>query len=529
MGDKKMKTKKFWLVGVVGLILAAALAAEKGTSPISAVVSNDGQETTQGAISGHVYQVNGQPISGATVQVMRMDAEGLWEVTTESDGSYKVNGLPTGDYKVRSFKDGFAREYYDNVVFSLEATIIHVTASEEITGIDFTLTEGGAISGYVYDQRDGSPIEQAHVWVRPSKYFFDDGFDAFTDSNGIYIADGLSLGNYKVTVETSVYAMSRYYDQVYGWGNAADVKVNPPETTQDINIGLELAGSISGFILASDGITPIPNVGLIADPTSRGFEGIGSESREDGSYTIEGLPPVNYTVRTGDVMPNWYAGEFYDSKYTWETADKVPVTAGNDTDNINFTLDEGGWITGHVFDEETGEPISGAQLGASLIDGGQATPLPITQYDGSYRLVMREGIYVVGTGPPGYVFEWYNNCYEREKANAVSVTVHQENSGIDFYLAKGGSISGHVYSEEGNPIGDASVYAFSDIFPGSGANSQSNGSYIIEGLPSGSYTVQVTVTGYFSEYKHNVVVDAPDNTPGTDFTLKKITANFDVE
>ena len=186
-------------------------------------------------------------------------------------------------------------------------------------------------------------------------------------------------------------------------------------------------------------------------------------------------------------------------------------------------------LFGHVFDEETGEPINGAQLGAFLIVGGQASPLPVTHYDGSYKLPLREGAYVVGTGAPGYVFEWYNNCYERKTANAVSVTVHQENSGIDFYLAKAGSISGHVYSDKGDPISDASVYAFSDIFPGSGANTESNGSFKIEGLPSGSYTVQVTVTGYFSESEHSVVVDAPNNTPGIDFTLKKMPTKIDAK
>lgn len=134
------------------------------------------RDETAGSISGYVYQVNGNPIAGATVEVIRQDEGGLWEATTESDGNYKVIGLPTGDYKVRAFKSGYAREYYDNVFYSDEAEIIHLDTPEDITGIDFSLTLGGSISGYVYGKEDGKPINGAHIGVRPSKYFTDAGF-----------------------------------------------------------------------------------------------------------------------------------------------------------------------------------------------------------------------------------------------------------------------------------------------------------------------------------------------------------------
>ena len=129
-----------------------------------------------------------------------------------------------------------------------------------------------------------------------------------------------------------------------------------------------------------------------------------------------------------------------------------------------------------------------------------------------------------------YVPEWYDNAYNRSNATLVTVTLHHETSGIDLYLAKSGSISGYIYSEDGKPIGNASVYAFSDAYPGNGANSQSDGSYKIEGLLSGNYVVQVTMSGYVSEYYNNVTnrklatkvaVKAPANMPGIDFRLSR--------
>ena len=95
---------------------------------------------------------------------------------------------------------------------------------------------------------------------------------------------------------------------------------------------------------------------------------------------------------------------------------------------------------------------------------------------------------------------------------------------------KAGSISGRIYDKDGNPISDASIYAFSDDFPGNGALSEEDGSYRIEGLQSDDYLVQVTVSGYNSEYYDDVTdqtdatlvtVSAPDETSGVDFVLTK--------
>jgi outer membrane biosynthesis protein TonB len=496
------------------------------------------------SLSGRVTDAaTGQGVGGARIEVQLAGHRWRWDysATTASDGSYAIFGLPTGDYKVRVSALGYAREYYDNVTPSSEARIVHVTAPYETPGIDFDLTEGGSISGYIYQSDGVTPISGARVLVRPGKHGFDEGFQATTNSTGYYRVDGLSLGNYKVTAEAKGYAGRKYYGGIYGWDDATDVKVNPPDTTSNINIYLDLAGSISGFVYKSDGVTPIPDVELIADITTEDFEGIGSRSNEDGRYIIQGLPQGHYAVRVAEYIPNWHAGEFYDSKYTWGTADKVAVTAGSDTSNINFTLGEGGIITGHVFDEETREPISDIQLFAYLPDGDRVTPLPWTSYDGSYKYLLRPGSYLIKAGigfaqAHGYKYapEWYDNSYDMNNATLVNVTLHNETAGIDIYLTKAGSISGHVYEEDGvTSIAGASVYAFpmTGDHPGEGANTGPDGSYTIGGLPSGTYRVQVTASGHPSQfYSHaaeevsatEVTVKAPNDTPGIDFALSPV-------
>jgi hypothetical protein len=481
--------------------------------------------------------VTGQGIAGAIVEARRAEHGWDYSTRTASDGSYALFSLATGDYVVRVIAPGYAREYYDNVTPSSEAEIVHVTPLRETSGIDFKLTEGGSLSGHIYQSDGITPIAGAEVFVRPSKYFRDEGFHAVTDSDGSYSVENLYLGEFRIFAGAEGYAKLKYYGGTYDWNKAPDVVVTPPDDTSGIDISLEIAGSISGFVYASDGVTPIPHVSLWADTVTGEFlEGFNGNSGYNGSYIIEGILPGQYTVRIDDT-PNWYAGEYYDSKYAHGTADYIVVNAGSNTPDINFTLDEGGSVTGHVFDEDTGEPVEGLHLFASLPDGDGTAPIAGTSYDGSYKFVLKPGEYLIGTGDEPssvlgykYVPGWYENAHDMSNATLVNVTLHNETSGIDIYLAKSGSISGYVYDEDGNPIGDASVYAFSDVYPGNGANTQSDGSYTVEGLLSGNYVVQVTVSGYASEYYDNVTdqglaaqvtVSAPDNTPGIDFRLSR--------
>ena len=81
-------------------------------------------------------------------------------------------------------------------------------------------------------------------------------------------------------------------------------------------------------------------------------------------------------------------------------------------------------------------------------------------------------------------------------------------------------------------ISGARVYAFSvaGSYPGNGANTGPDGGYTILGLPPGRYHVQATVSGHVAVYYADaleaasaveVIVDAPGDTPGIDFSLNR--------
>jgi hypothetical protein len=492
------------------------------------------------SLSGRVTDAaTGQGIAGATVEARPAGPlyahDWDYSAATAFDGSYAIFGLRTGNFMVRVTASAYAREYWDNVTSFQEATVINVSAGMLTPHIDFVLTEGGSISGHVYQSDGTTPVEGAQVFIRPSKYWEDAGFWATTDAEGAYEVEGLPLGNFKVRAEAPGYARLRYYDGtegVYGWSNAANVMVIPPATAPDIDINLHLGASISGHIYQSDGSTPIPGVYTLAESTDIfGIEGYDASSNDDGYYVIAGLPPGRYKLSIPG--PVGFAGGYYDAKPDRSSADIVTVAEGEALTGKDFVLEVGGPLRGHIYDE-AGEPISGAFATADVADGDWTGNGLHTGPFGSYELWLGTGDYKIYASAPGYVTEWFNNRYDKENAELVHMEAPNEVSGIDFYLAQAGSISGYVYEEDGTtPIVSANVYAFplTGDHPGAGANTGPDGSYTIEGLPSGNYKVQATVSDHVAEYYNNafdeasataVTVNAPDDTPGIDFALSPV-------
>jgi photosystem II stability/assembly factor-like uncharacterized protein/tRNA A-37 threonylcarbamoyl transferase component Bud32 len=490
------------------------------------------------SLSGRVTDAaTGQGIAEATVEARLAGPHGWdYSVTTGSDGGYAMFGLPEGDYIVRVVASGYAREYYDNVIPSREAKIVHVTALHETASVDFDLTEDGSISGYVYQSDGVTPITGVEVKAQPSSEEGDDRFATRTASDGSYTIRGLALGEYNIIARVQGW-VQQWYDNIHDWDHATDVKVTPPEDTLNINFSLSRGGSISGFVYESDGVTPVQGALVGAGNPLPSGEWIGGNTttQADGSYVITDLPAWDYGV---DARKPGFAPECYDSEYVVAARDLVTVEEGSEASGINFTLDAGGSVTGHVYEEDGATPISGVDLLVWLSTNEYICQFAHTRYDGSYTLWLGTGSHLILASPWGrggkYVGEWYDNHYDMDNADSVQVIAPHETSGVDFYLAKAGSISGHVYEEDGvTSIAGASVYAFpvTGDHPGAGANASPDGSYTIKGLPSGNYKVQATVSDHVAEYYNNapdeasateVGVNAPGDTSGIDFLLSRV-------
>ena len=136
-------------------------------------------------------------------------------------------------------------------------------------------------------------------------------------------------------------------------------------------------GAISGHVFKADGVTVITDVliSVHASGSSAGTSSLGTyASQADGSYTIPGLAPGTYKVQGNNNRVGYYISEYYNNKLSWDQADIVTVVAGQTTTGIDFALEAGGSISGHVFKADGVSVITDAiiTVGAEGVSSGSS-------------------------------------------------------------------------------------------------------------------------------------------------------------
>jgi hypothetical protein len=255
---------------------------------------------------------------------------------TSDNGTYTVgNNLYSGDYRVKAEADGYFSEYYDNVADSASATPVSITAPGNTQGINFTLTAGGSISGFVYQEDGVTPIYGARIIAYDSAtgQMVD---DAWSRQDGSYIVgNNIYSGAYWVKAEADGYS-SEYYNDKPDSASADLVTVTIPNNTPGINFALTAGGSITGFVYEDDGTTPIYGARVMAFDNVTGELIDDAWSRRDGSYIVGNDIYTGY-YRVGAEADGYFT-EYYDNVTDLASATPVSVTAPNATPNINFTL-----------------------------------------------------------------------------------------------------------------------------------------------------------------------------------------------
>jgi len=197
-----------------------------------------------------------------------------------------------------------------------------------------------------------------------------------------------------------------------------------------------------------------------------------------------------------------------------------------------FAQSESGGIAGGVSDSE-GVGIQNVEINVYDTDDNWISSSS-TNPDGNYTIgAIPTGNYKIQfwSSHLGYSNEWYNDKKDFNTADFVSVTAPDIQTGIDAVLAQGGQIAGRVTDSQDKGIQNVWVWVYdttSNLI--SYAYSDANGTYIIGGIPTGTFKVLFwsCSTGHMSEWYNNKVnlysadtvsVTAPDITTGIDAVL----------
>ena len=169
-----------------------------------------------GLISGTVTDAaTGNGLANISVQIYNTGNLFLTSVSTDNLGRYTTRvGLPTGTYFARTSNS----IGYINVLYPTSTCLscppsfgnpISVTAGSTTTGINFSLTLGGRITGTITDATTGLPLQGVSVSV-----FLPDGSGvggSSTNSLGVFTSPGLPAGTYFVRTSNG----QGYINQVY--------------------------------------------------------------------------------------------------------------------------------------------------------------------------------------------------------------------------------------------------------------------------------------------------------------------------
>ena len=482
--------------------------------------------------------------SGRNLQSGITSPSGAYRVTGLSTGSHFVcfdASNATGGASTTGYLDQcYNGKSWDgsSVPSSPTDDTVSVTVGAA-TAVNVSLGSAGAIRGTVTDASSpGQPLTAVEIQLYTSTGQFVYGLPTSTSSSGTYTVTHLPAGSYFVCFNAASASggasTTGYLNQCFN-GKSWDGSTPPSSSTATVvsvtggstataNASLPPAGAIGGTVTdTSSPAQPLANVFVEVFDSSGMWMG-GATTSPSGTYKVTGLPAGSTFVcfetsaATGGASSTGYVDQCYNGK-AWDgstsptssSATGVAVTGGA-TATVNASLPAGGEISGTVTDSSSpAQPLASVrvsvftQAGQFLVErqptsSGNGTYTVKGLVAGSYFVCFDATSATGGASTTGYQDQCYNGKAwdgttppSSPTDSPVSVTVGSAAT-ANASLASAGRIAGTVNdtSSPGQPLGDIQV----ELFDSTGSplhqydtSTPSNGTYVINDLPVGSYFV----------------------------------------
>ena len=451
--------RRRWSIGlavVAATILVGALAlSQRPAKPVDDTREHGKTRSvkpvalaTTSSISGTVRDATGTPIPHANVCAQTLDRNTSC-VVTAADGTYTIDQLFPLAYEVSASAPKLQPgRYHPNgdsrrVRFTL-------AVGERRTSVDIIL-EGGAVelTGKVFDI-GGDPIAGARVRSARQDINYNEPrhWNPATETadDGSYTL-WLAPGDYWVEANADGYAHAELDSSAPG----------------RVDLLLAPGGSIAGTVVDRDN-QPIADALLVADWVD---EHIQARSDDTGHFLVEGLVPGRYDVSAR--TPNGYG----------TAVGSVLVTLGAPVDGIIIRVDPAAHIVGRVITAMPSTTCPTSDVRVKLHDpfGDDVEMSPAA--DGTLHAdgVIASTYYAQVTCRGFYAPEHY-----------PPIVVDDHDQTLTWPVTKGGTLRGHLRTEDGAPVTDGYVYVH-NADRHLDDRSASDGSYEVTGIPYGEYEV----------------------------------------
>ena len=395
--------------------------------------------------------------------------------------------------------DGYLGEFVPNARVPEDAVPV-IVPSDLTVGLARGVKASGTLT-----HADGSPITDGIVVSFDPLGVTGSPTTANFDANGRWTAT-LRPGNYRVSYDS--FSGSGWARGASSAATAAVITAGPGDLLLDDH--LPTPTSVTGTI--TDRTTKAPVSGACATITRPGdprvYIGCSDSS---GRYTIGGVPGGAGTLRATD------------PGHTYAPSSPVPVTVveGRDQAGPNVSLQVGAVISGTVVDRDTGAPLAGicpsafnGRGGAEILRDEQGAVCSDATGAWSISGLPAQNVTVNLTGDSTHAERWAGDVDVQRTATRYQLRLGRTTATGTVGLYHGGTLTGRVTDQQGNPIAFAAVSM--GPWPGGVGYSQFNtwteadGTYVLHNLPTDPRPVLISTDGKPFAWQWSAGASDPD-------------------
>ena len=380
--------------------------------------------------------------------------------TTSNSLTVVLNNIPVkAGYKIEAEADGYATSIKENVTVG--------SALETVITVPALASNFGSIKGIITDSKN-NPIVGAQVKVGQ--------YSLFTDSTGSFTKTGLAIGDYDFEVTCNGYTTLTLGSNVQiTSGNETVVP------TQKLTC---IYGVISGKVTIS-GSQDYSGVQVVASCTNP-EKTLLATTNADGKYSFTNVVPGTYKVTLSK------------NGYTIVEKENVVVVADSTISVEDATLVAStGLVTGRIILEDSVD-CSGTAILLTYVSDSNNKYSTTAASDGSYSINLVK--------PAEYTVEISKTNFITDKTQRITVEAGKTTTIGDVTLKSTTSTVKGVVTLSGAAGSEGITILLKNDSNSYNTTTEQNGSYILNKVLPGTYTMTISMPGYVGKTIKDVTV-----------------------